>query len=61
MIKVDRHTMSSGDVSRVLGVTDERVRQLDEELQPVRLPNGQRRYDPRVVARVANARARTTR
>lgn len=51
------YTMSSGDVARVLGVTDERVRQLDAELKPRRQENGQRRYDPAIVKRVAEQRA----
>jgi DNA-binding transcriptional MerR regulator len=58
MIKVDPYTMTTGDVARVLGVTDETVRQYDEELQPVRRPNGRRYYRPADVERVANARAR---
>lgn len=59
MIKLDPYTMSTGDVARVLGVTDETVRARDDELKPVRRPNGRRYYDPRIVERVANARART--
>lgn len=58
MIKIDPHTMSTGDVARALGVTDETVRAHDDELQPVRRPNGRRYYNPRIVERVANARAR---
>lgn len=55
-----RHTMITGDVARVLGVSTERVRQLDEQLQPVRVGNA-RRYDPAVVDRVAKSRERQTR
>lgn len=58
MIKLDPYTMSTGDVARALGVTDETVRAHDAELQPVRRPNGRRYYDPRIVERVANVRAR---
>jgi hypothetical protein len=57
-VQIDPHTMSSGDVGRVLGVTDERVRQLDDQLKPIRRANGRRYYDPRVVESVANERAR---
>lgn len=57
VMRIDPHTMTSGDVARVLGVTDERVRQLDAELKPIRRENGQRRYDPAVVKRVAEQRA----
>ena len=51
------HTMPSGDVARALGVSDERVRQLDHELKPHRREDGVRRYDPKVVKRVAEQRA----
>ncbi len=57
-IEIDPYTMTSGDVARVLGVTDERVRQLDDELKPRRRPNGRRYYLPSRVVEVARARAR---
>lgn len=49
--------MTTGDTSRVLGVSSTYVYKLEHELQPIRLENGQRRYDPRVVARVAKQRS----
>ena len=36
--------MPIADVARAAGISTERVRQLDDELKPVRLPNGHRRY-----------------
>ena len=57
-VQIDPHTMTSGDVGRVLNVTDERVRQLDDELKPIRRENGRRYYDPKVVAEVAERRLR---
>lgn len=50
------YTMAIGDVAEVLGVCTQRVRQLDGELEPVRGRQGYRRYDPRVVERVAKRR-----
>jgi len=56
---IDKHTMTIGDVAHVLGVTSDRVRQLDSSLHPVRRAgNGQRRYDPAVVERIAKERTR---
>lgn len=52
--------MTIGDVARALDVSTERVRQLDDQLKPERIATGayrHRRYDPRVVARVARRRA----
>jgi hypothetical protein len=45
--------MSSTDVASVLGLTKARVRQLDDELKPLRLKNGWRSYEPTRVALVA--------
>jgi DNA-binding transcriptional MerR regulator len=47
--------MPIGDVARALGVTTERVRQLDAELQPKRVGR-YRRYDPVIVQRVLRLR-----
>lgn len=53
-----QHTMSPGDVARALGVSTERVRQLDDVLLPVRLIGSRhRRYDPAVVREVAASRS----
>jgi DNA-binding transcriptional MerR regulator len=54
----NRYTMCVSDVSRALGVSDDRVRQLDEELCPTRRENGHRRYDPSIVDRIAKQRGR---
>jgi DNA-binding transcriptional MerR regulator len=51
------YTMITGDVARVLGLSVDRIKELDDELQPIRLPNGHRRYDPAIVARVAERRS----
>jgi hypothetical protein len=48
--------MSPGDVARVLGVTSAHVRQLDDELEPIRLPNGHRRYRVDAVQKLAKKR-----
>lgn len=55
---MDDFLMRSSDVAERLGVTAERVRQLDAELEPKRLPNGQRRYSARKVAEVLAERER---
>lgn len=52
------HTLTTADTARALGLSSERVRQLDAELQPERLPNGQRRYNPDLVVALAQKRAR---
>lgn len=57
-MKIDKHTMTTGDVARALGLSVARINQLDEKLQPARLPNGHRRYDPAQVERFANGRGR---
>jgi DNA-binding transcriptional MerR regulator len=54
---IDKHTMTVGDVARVLGVTADRVRQLDADLKPVRGTAGHRRYDPAMVKKLATLRA----
>lgn len=51
------HYMTTADVAEAFGVSVVRIRQLDSELQPVRRPNGHRRYDPRVVEQVLARRA----
>jgi hypothetical protein len=43
-------------VGRTLGVTSARVRQLDEELQPMRTADGRRVYHPATVDRLAAQR-----
>ena len=57
--KSPTHTMPISDVARMLGLSTDRVAQLDAELRPIRLPDGRRdrRYDPKVVERVARQRA----
>lgn len=55
-MRIAKHVMVPGDVARALGVTVRRVRQLDDELHPVQLDSGHRRYNPAVVARVAKRR-----
>ncbi len=58
-MEIDRHTMTTQDVARALGLSVERVRQLDAVLVPVRLEgNGQRRYAPGDVERFAAGRAK---
>ncbi len=52
-----KHTMSTADVARELGLSVERIRQLDEDLCPVRLGSRHRRYDPKIVERVARQRS----
>lgn len=52
------HTLTTADTARALGVSSERVRQLDAELQPRRLPNGQRRYNPDLVVAYAKRRSK---
>jgi DNA-binding transcriptional MerR regulator len=48
-VTIDCHTMTIQDVAAFVGVSTERIRQLDEILAPARRANGYRRYDPRVV------------
>lgn len=48
-VTIDCHTMTIQDVAAFVGVSTERIRQLDEVLAPARRANGYRRYDPRVV------------
>lgn len=55
-MRIDPYVMSSGDVARVLGVTDERVRQLDDQLKPQRRANGRRYYRVRDVEALAKRR-----
>lgn len=50
--------MTTADVARALGLSVERIRQLDEQLKPSRAANGQRRYDPKDVEAYAKRRAR---
>lgn len=57
-MQIDRHTMTTADVARALGLSTERIRQLDGDLAPVRSGNGQRRYDPKDVEAYAKRRAR---
>jgi len=57
-MQVPTHTLTTADTARALGVSSERVRQLDAELQPVRLANRQRRYNPDLVVAFAQKRAR---
>jgi DNA-binding transcriptional MerR regulator len=54
---MDRYVMHVSDVARALGLSPDRVRQLDEELRPIRRPNRRRYYDPALVAEVLRARA----
>lgn len=51
------HTLTTADTARALGLSSERVRQLDTELQPKRMPNGQRRYSRDAVSAYAKRRA----
>ncbi len=60
-MRLDPYTMTSGDVGRALGITDERVRQLDDELKPRRRENGRRYYHPKRVALIAKRRVRASR
>jgi hypothetical protein len=57
-MKIPTHTMTTADVARVLDLGNDRIRQLDDELEPIRLPNGARRYDPRRIESFAKKRAR---
>lgn len=50
-VQIDPYTMTSGDVARVLDVTDETVRRYDDVLRPKRRTSGQRRYRPQDVSR----------
>ncbi len=55
-MQIDRHTMTTADVARALSLSVERIRQLDGKLNPTRIANGQRRYDPKEVDRYARGR-----
>lgn len=57
-MKLDKHTMTVGDVARALGVSVARIHQLDAELAPVRGQAGHRRYDPAQVEAVAKRRGK---
>lgn len=57
-----RYVWHPSDAARALVVSAVRVRQMDAELKPVRVLVGagkrsERRYDPRIVMRVARRRA----
>ena len=52
----DDYLLTSGTVARLLGLSNERVRQLDDELRPQRGPNGYRRYRLRDVQLVEKRR-----
>lgn len=56
-----QNLMTTGDVARMFGVSRQRIHQLDSELQPERLPSGQRLFRPDVVKAVAKRRARVVR
>lgn len=47
----------TGDVARAMGVSNQRVHQLDGLLQPERGLHGRRQYDPDRVAEVLTKRA----
>lgn len=53
------YTVTMLDACRVLGLTDNRLRQLDDVLRPLRLPNGHRRYRSSDLQRFVNERAET--
>ena len=56
--------MTTGRVARALGVSENWVRRMDDQLQPQRTAEGRRLYNPQVVERVAGRRhaaAATTR
>lgn len=55
-MKLDKHTMTVGDVARALGLSVARVQQLDDELRPARSASNQRRYDPAAVEACAKRR-----
>jgi DNA-directed RNA polymerase sigma subunit (sigma70/sigma32) len=50
-----KHTLATRDVAQRMGVSAERVRQLDSVLRPIRSA-GLRRYDPAIVDRVIRQR-----
>jgi DNA-binding transcriptional MerR regulator len=50
------HTMVIGDVAELFRVSTTRIRQLDELLQPIRKPNGARRYSRDIVEQVLRDR-----
>lgn len=52
------HLMVTSDVARRLGIGDDAVRKLDKHLQPIRLPNGHRRYAIEAVEALAQKRGR---
>lgn len=51
-------TMTVGDTAKALNLSQTRLRQLDDELQPQRLPSGQRRYNPDLVVAYAKRRSK---
>lgn len=57
-MKLDKHTMTVGDVARALGLSVARIQQLDADLAPTRTVSNQRRYDPAQVEAYAKRRAR---
>jgi hypothetical protein len=57
-LMIPKHTMTAGDVARVVVMTVPGVHLHDEDLQPIRLANGHRRYDPKLVERFVRARQR---
>jgi DNA-binding transcriptional MerR regulator len=58
MKQQDDYFVTVGDVADRFGVSTSRGRQLDDELQPRRHPNGQRRYSASRVAEVLASRGR---
>ena len=58
MVSIAKHLMTVADVARVLELGPDRVRALDSELAPIRLPNGHRRYSVEAVERYASKRRR---
>ena len=53
--------LTSGEAAKVLGLSDERIRQLDDDLRPVRTAGGQRIYLRAAVEALAEQRARGAR
>jgi DNA-binding transcriptional MerR regulator len=58
---LSKHLMPVGDVARALGLSIQSVKNLDDELKPIRLDSNHRRYDPAQVQRYAAKRARAVR
>ncbi len=48
--------LQPSEVARILGISGQRVRDMDDELKPMRLASRDRVYDPAVVERVRVAR-----